>query len=359
VGSRDARPVTGRRRAAAFLTAVALSACHAGVRPPTSTTPPRPGASAPSLDGFSGVAVVWRGGRVAWSYGRDLARTPASGLSAETSTFDIGSVGKTFTAAAILVLSSRGSIDLGARITTYLRGVAPSDATITIEQLLTYTSGLPEYLSPDTTRLTRSEALRRIFALRRARAGTFRYSDAGYTMLAAIVEVVSGEPFERFVEQQLLARAGMTRTGWYGSTPPGTILVDGHAGGRDRGPAGTQAPPSWSTLGAGGMVSTAADLARWADALEHERVLNPAATAELFRPRVALRAPGASAAFGWVVGTTPTGIPLDAVGGGTDYGFTSDVRIYPTLGTLTVALSNSDAFTAQLAGERLAGLAGA
>jgi hypothetical protein len=59
-------------------------------------------------------------------------------------------------------------------------------------------------------------------------------------------------------------------------------------------------------------------------------------------------------AYGWVVGTTPNGTAVDAIGAGTDYGFTSDLRLYPATDDVTVALSNDSGFTAMRAGEVLA-----
>ena len=261
---------------------------------------------------------------------------------ASRAVFDIGSAAKSFTAAAVVLLAQDGKLSLTAPISRYLPHVPADKRGITAEQLLTHTSGLPQNFTSDQTRIGRAAAERAILALHLGRAGPFNYSNAGYTLLAAIVERVAGEPFHNFVQRRLLDPNDMRSTSWYGATPGQGTPVDGHAGSRDTGPAGTQAPGSWATLGAGGMISTADDLLRWVQATNAGTVFNTRWQAQVFRGRVPTGPPGAKAAYGWVVGTTPAGEPVRLVGGDTDYGFTSDLRYYPRQQVATVALSCSD-----------------
>jgi CubicO group peptidase (beta-lactamase class C family) len=307
--------------------------------------------------GFDGVEVVWRDGRRVDAGGfASVGRTP----SVSRTVFDIGSVAKSFTAAAVLRLQAAGRLKIDDPISRVLPAVPPMDRSITISSLLTHTSGLPTYFSSDRADISSSAAVKEILALPRNRAGTFHYSDAGYTLLAAIVQHVSGEPFRTYIATKLLLPAGMTHTGWYGEPPPpGTAAAHGYVKGADRGLAGEQVSPTWSTLGAGGMISTADDIARWASALLNNEVLPASAVRRLFTPRIPLPgAPGrASVAYGWITGHAPHGARLLLVGGGTDYGFTSDVRIYPASDVVTVALSNNNRTPALLGGTELQRLA--
>ena len=249
--------------------------------------------------------------------------------------YDIGSVAKTFTSAAVLDLVRRRRLHLDEPLARLLPRVPRDKRTITVRELLAHTSGLPAYLGPDREALGAGAALRRILALPLRHRGSFVYSDAGYTLLAEIVQRTAGVPFERYLRVHLFRPAGLQATALADGRPlPGHPLAHGFVHSIDRGPAGTQVPLSWSILGAGGIVSTPDDLARWVDWLRRTGLA-----------RTMWRGGG----LGWVVG--PQGI---AVGGGTDFGFTSDVRVYPRSGTVTVVLSATDAVPAPEVARKLA-----
>ena len=191
----------------------------------------------------------------------------------------------------------------------------------------------------DQERVGRAEAVRRILAAPGPPPGRFAYSNAGYTLLAAIVARASGEPFERYVRDRLLDPAGMHATGWLTDDLPGR-RAHGFVAGSDRGRAGSQAPLSWSILGAGGMLSTAADLARRTTALETGRILSRSTLAEYEQGRLKL-GPGA-VAYGAVVGRSPRGTRVVTVGGDTDFGYTSDLRRFIDERVAIVVLSATD-----------------
>lgn len=304
------------------------------------SAPPSPrGISLPALNrpGACASVAVARGAQTT------VEQTVGTGLAdTEHALFDIGSAAKSITAATVVALAQDGTLSPADRISRYLHGVPADKRRITLAQLLTHTSGLPQDFTSDQTSISRRGAVREILALPLADAGRFRYSNAGYTLLAAIVERVTGEPFRHVVQDRLLTPLGMQATGWYDAPPAKTAPVHGHVGDRDTGPAGTQAPGSWATLGAGGMTSTASDLLRWVEAANTGSLLDDRWRTQMFRARVPIGAPGARAAYGWVVGTTPDGRAVRLVGGDTDYGFTSDLRYYPGEHVATVALSCSD-----------------
>ncbi len=331
-----------------------LAALMAGLASCSGASDPRVPAVAPtdgllSRDGACGV-LGFAGPAHAASF-----RTAGIGTAtADTALFDIGSVAKTFTAAAVLALAEDGRLEITAPIARYLPDVPVDKRQLTVAELLEHVSGLPQDYSSDQSDLTRQEAELRILKLRLGQVGTFAYSNAGYTLLAAIVERVAHEPFERFVETRLWTRAGMHSTGWYGPPPQGTVPVHGNVG-RDTGTAGTQAPHSWATLGAGGITSTAPDMLRWVEALNRGRVLGPIELSAMFAPRVGLGQPGLMVAFGWIVGDSRQGRPVRLAGGMTDFGYTSDVRYYPKTGVATVALACSTAIDARSLGDTLEG----
>lgn len=186
--------------------------------------------------------------------------------------FRVGSVTKPLTALGVLVLASRGLVDLDAPAVTYLpelsgliypgRGSAP----LTLRHLLTHTSGMPPSVSlrpqPSSQRLLR--------ALRGLRLETEpgelppRYSNFGFGVVGAIIERVAQLPFERFMQDEVLHPLGMDRSVWVRESVPAALLAAGYridAGGRPK-----LVSRHWR-LGAlaasGGLYSNLQDLARW------------------------------------------------------------------------------------------------
>jgi hypothetical protein len=136
--------------------------------------------------------------------------------------------------------------------------------------------------------MTRDEALARIYAQELLfEPGSERaYSNSGYTLLAAIVENVSGTDFQSFVRRELLDPHGLGHIGFHGET---RWEDDGVARGRNGLAYGDNAPstwpaPTWALMGAGGMVASAADMERWIRALRGGEVLGPEGLAAAYGP---------------------------------------------------------------------------
>jgi CubicO group peptidase (beta-lactamase class C family) len=223
--------------------------------------------------------------------------------------YDIGSVTKQFTAAAIVELQTMGRLDVTDRIGRYLRGVPPDKRAITIQQLLTHTSGLVGSLGGDYEPLSRDDLLRAAFAsdLRSAPGTRYFYSNVGYSLLAAIIETASGEGYEEFLAQHLFAPAGMTSTGYVlPDWDAADVAVEYDARGRSQGrpfdhPWAADGP-NWNLRGNGGLLSTARDMFRWSRAFDDPELK------ELFRPRVSEGARADSSyGYGWVVLDTQLG----------------------------------------------------
>jgi D-alanyl-D-alanine carboxypeptidase len=133
--------------------------------------------------------------------------------------FEIGSITKQFTAAAILQLQEAGKLHIDDTLATYLPD-APHAKEITLRQMLSHTSGLPEYLDgPDIEQVavkpaTLDQLLARIKGkpLDFAPGGRWSYSNTGYILLGRVIEVVSHETYDHYVKVHLLDAAGMRRT---------------------------------------------------------------------------------------------------------------------------------------------------
>lgn len=332
----------GLRRAAAGAVAVLLLTAGCEGDPP-SDRPDRPEADSHRTDifdpaelpeGSSGTLVAGLGGDMLVCQGWGLADTDA-GISADCDTvYDIGSMTKQFTAAAILKLQMMGRLRVGQRIDRFLDGVPVDKQTITLQQLLTHTSGLVETVGGDYEHLSRTGLVTR--ALRselRSPPGTrYHYSNVGYSLLAAVVVAASGLGYEEFMAQHLFSPAGMTSTGYV--LPEWTsevVAVEYDGRGRPHGrpfdhPWAADGP-YWNLRGNGGLLSTARDMFRWSQALEDDEILDERAKRELFRARVR-EGPHADSryAFGWVVLDTRYG-PVQWHNGGNGWSYGEIVRV--------------------------------
>lgn len=277
--------------------------------------------------GFSGVVLVARDGGVVLreAYGPDV--TPES-------PFWIGSVSKTVTAAAVLRLRDGGRLALTDSLPQFFDGVPPDKREITVRHLLTHTAGLGENYAADGV-ADRAAAVRSILAppLTRAPGEGYGYTNDAYTLLAAVVEVASGQPFEAYLREHVLRPAGMNQTGFWGGPNPGGPLA----------PSGTpEAPgPNWGFRGATGLSSTADDLYRWHLALLGDAVLPDRTRREAFAPQVD-RSSGRAYGYGWQVVRTPRETTLLAHNGA-ESGLDHYAYLYRYVddGVVVVVLSNA------------------
>ncbi|NGO73912.1 serine hydrolase domain-containing protein, partial [Streptomyces boncukensis] len=286
--------------------------------------------------GPGGTVVAARGGDLVHCAGFGLADR-AAGTPADCDTvYDVMSVTKQFTAAAVLKLETQGRLRVTDRIGRFLGPVPRDKRRITLHQLLTHTAGLTEGLGDDYDPVSRGELVDGVLKSRlRSAPGTeFHYSNAGYSLLAAVIEKASGRSYERYLSANLFAPAGMTRTGYVlpdfdRDRGRDRIAVeydgDGRARGRPLDHPWAADGPYWNLRGNGGMLSTGRDMFRWHRALSGALVLPPRAKRKLFRPYVGI--PGGQERYGYGWGFLCTGDGRIAWhNGGNDWSFASFAR---------------------------------
>ncbi len=231
--------------------------------------------------GFSGAASIRVNGEQLLAKGYGLADREVRRRNTADTAFDVGSILKVFTAIAIFELEESGALRRTDPLGRLLPGVPSDKAQITLDDVLLHRAGFAEYhdTEGDFEPMTREEARARILAQPLAfEPGTDEgYSNSGYTLLADVIEAVSGEPYTDYVRRVVFERAGMDDTGFY-SEPlwqrvPTAI---GYASERygDNDPAGW--PYTWALIGNGGLVTTILDLDRFCDALWNARILGDA-----------------------------------------------------------------------------------
>ena len=290
-------------------------------------------------DGFRGVVMIDIGGQTVLAEAVGAA-DPTSGRPYRVDTQgEIGSISKCFTAAAVLKLKDQGKLKLDDPIGRYLPNVPADKAGITIRQLLTHTAGLPDYvpdaagqLAPtrDDEAMTREEMERRVLIAPLAfePGKGWAYSNAGYSLAAAIVERVSGRPIERFLIDEVLAPAGLRHTGF-------AAVYDEASSDRSRegssirdaswGPQG----PQWALIGSGGMVSTAAEMIAWRRAFMAGKIVSPASVREATTGGADEGRPGVAERYGLGVGLLDHPVYGRIIwhNGGNPW-FTSDLRYF-------------------------------
>jgi CubicO group peptidase (beta-lactamase class C family) len=300
---------------------------------------------------FSGVVSVFRRGQPLYVGAFGLAqRDPPVPNSVDTR-FELASVSKMFTAVAVARLVEQGRLSYQDTISKLLpdypnRAVAPR---LTVQHLLTHTSGLPEYLFTPAYRAARMSVRSPLdywpfFAndtLEFPPGSKWSYSSSNYVLLGAIVERLAGRPFVEHVHASILAPLGMTRSSYQANAQatatPFTRFGPGRRPDLQRYHAVERGADSRGSP-AGGGFSTAPDLQRFANALLSGALLSEEGTREATMPRVKAEDGMWSFGFEW---HEWNGVRFFGHNGFSEGAF-NQVDIYPDLGYTVVVLSNVD-----------------
>lgn len=237
--------------------------------------------------GFSGTILIVDNGLVRLDTGYGYAHRDRQIRNKSETVYDIGSVPIDFTRAGILKLVDQGKIRLEDSITKIFGAVPEDKKPITIGDLISNKSGLQNFHHDeeededyDLTWIDREEAIRRILARPLlAEPGTeVIYSHSAYTLLAAVIEIVSGKKYEDFLFGYFFKPMGMKNTGSYGADSG--MDKDAQAAGYGNQAASSNIPfawgkTSWLIKGSGGMVSNPRDLYLWYKGLQTGNYLSP------------------------------------------------------------------------------------
>jgi D-alanyl-D-alanine carboxypeptidase len=230
--------------------------------------------------------IVTRVDEILLSRGYGLADAEHSVPNRSNTIFKIGSITKQFTATAILILENEGRLSLSDDIRAYLPDYPTHGKEITLEQLLSHTSGIPDYVSlpgffQNYVRKTMSvEAMTDQFKdedLQFDPGTAWSYSGSGYHLLGAVIEKVSGMGYAEFVDVQIFQPLGMTSS-YYDNHE---MVIPNRAHGYVGGVGAYKNSPflDMSIPFAGGaLISSVEDLHRWNDAMLNGDLLGPEQT---------------------------------------------------------------------------------
>ncbi|WP_297933802.1 serine hydrolase domain-containing protein [uncultured Brevundimonas sp.] len=217
--------------------------------------------------------------------------------------FGVNSISKAFTGVAAMQLVEAGKLDLDASVTQYLERLPASWEAITVRQVLTHTSGLPEIIDDNTRLIDGAEpdaawAKVQELPLRYAPGTQYAYNQTGYALMGKIIEQISGKPFVDFVREGQFNAAGMeqARFGNTADTAPElaslyTYLTLKLEGMRTVGVERSETPMArqevWPAYmhPTAGVQATARDLAAWVIALQDRKLVSEKGLEQLWAPQ--------------------------------------------------------------------------
>jgi CubicO group peptidase (beta-lactamase class C family) len=261
------------------------------------------------LEHFNGTALVVGNGSEILRKGYGLANFDWRVANTPETRFAIGSVSKSFTALVVLQLAELGALDLDATISEYLpKYRMDTGSVVTIRQLLTHTDGIPNYTSDASFRQSYENGVpypTSEFIARYCSGDTeftpgsqYRYGNAGFSILGAIVEKVTGETFGDAVAHQILQPLHMQDSGQLRKD----LVIDNRATGYEVSLDGYRpaAPIYKPFFAASNMYTTVDDLVLYDRALSGESPISEFARNALFESREG--AVEGTFAYGWSVG---------------------------------------------------------
>jgi CubicO group peptidase (beta-lactamase class C family) len=306
---------------------------------------------------FVGVASVSLGGHVVLEVAHGVRDLATGDPHTPQTCFRIGSITKQFTAMAVMILADRAQLSHLDPIGRHLDELPEAWRHLTIHQLLTHTSGLTHSweLAEFVKTIDRPRTLEETIALFTDEAllfepGTdFHYSGLGYFLLARIVEVVSGVPYDRFLQQEIFEPLAMASTG-----SEATVGDARYARGYVRRDDGTLSPaePIYVPVltGGGHLHSTVCDLRIWDRALAARKLASRAAYQRMLSPE------REGYAYGWHVIESNSGKKVYWHAGGLN-GFSSLLIRNEAHNLCVVLLSNVQLAEVGPIGEHLVRLA--
>lgn len=300
-------------------------------------------------DDFSGAVILRRNGRTVFARATGLSSRDYETPNRIDTRFNVASIGKLFTGTAILRLVEQGRVRLDAPFGTYLPRYPDTDIArqVTIEQLLTHSSGLGNYWEAIASRAPQTYVNLADFVplfqgtpLAFAPGTRFDYSNVGYVVLGLVIEAVTGMSFHDHVDRTIFAPFGMRTSGYW----PLDLVVPNRATGFGR---DEETPGAWRSNvfvnqfrghSAGGGYATVGDLIAFARAWREDRLYGRAMRDEATRGR-----------FDYRRGQYGLGISIETVNGhrivghsGGHIGIAGELMIFEDLGWDVAILTNGD-----------------
>lgn len=284
---------------------------------------------------FSGSILLVKDNKIKIAKGYKMADSEKKQLNGPETVFQIGSMTKAFTAAAIMQLQEAGKLHIDDPVEKYI--IDYPYEKVKLYDLLTHTSGIPnltnfpDYISTMDIRISVSENIAKFKdkPLEFEPGSQFNYSNSGYILLGAVIEKVSGQSYSQYIKEHILTPLGMDRSGYLNRDRITNNIAMGYLETVEWLPA--MEIDMTVPYAAGGIYSTVNDIYKWIQGLEEGKIINAASWK-------AMRTPNKQGyALGWGI-VDPEG--LIYAHNGSINGFSSIVFRNITKGTAVIILSN-------------------
>ncbi|HEX7880999.1 MAG TPA: serine hydrolase domain-containing protein, partial [Candidatus Eisenbacteria bacterium] len=293
------------------------------------------------------VVLVARNGKPIYRKAFGMADMATRTSLTPESVLRIGSVTKQFTAAAILRLEETGKLKVTDPIEKWLPDFPLSGHTVTIENLLTHTSGIKGYTEVPAwaARMNEEMTTQQVVDFFKNEPFLFEpgtnwaYSNSGYFLLGMIIEKASGMPYKDYLQQEIFGPLRMTHSGYGDRNPTFPGEARGYAMDGDK--VVPAEPLSMSSpYAAGALVSSVDDLLEWDNAIATDRLLHPNSSKAMWTPFKQVSGKTSGYGYGWLMGEYE-GHPIQEHNGGIN-GFTCHAMRLPEDKLYVVVLTNSD-----------------
>ena len=260
------------------------------------------------LTGPGASVAIINNGKLYYSKAYGMADVETQTSAATNTNYRLASVTKQFTAMGVLMLVDRGKLTLDSRLTDVLPGAPAYLHDVKIRHLLNHPSGIVDYedLIPEsqTVQVLDKDVLtllRSIDSVYFPPGAKFKYSNSGYSLLALVVESISGQSFAEFLKKNIFSPIGMNHTVAY---QQGISAVDNRAYGYSRTDSGfvrTDQSVTSAVLGDGGIYSSVDDLFKWDQALYTESLIRASLFEEALTPARLNDGSRTTYGFGWYI----------------------------------------------------------
>ncbi len=293
------------------------------------------------------AALVAKGDQVLFHGAAGMADLELGVPLAPDMVFEIGSITKQFTAAAIMLLAEQDKLAVSDPITRHLPNYPAYGKNITIAHLLTHTSGIVSYTSIPgymATRVRSDLTVQQLIDVFKdlpvefAPGERYAYNNSGYILLGAIIEAASGMRYEEFVRKRMFEPLGM-KSAYYGCA---TCIIPRRVSGYEGGPAGFRNQQYLSftqPYAAGSLMMAVSDLHRWSRALFGGKVVSAASLKLMTTPYVLKN--GEPTTYGYGLGITSVRGRRAIRHGGGIFGFVTNALYLPDEDVFVAVFSNN------------------
>ncbi len=301
-------------------------------------------------DAPGAAVIVVEDGKTVYTGAQGAADIAAGRKLTADTVFRLGSITKQFTAAVILQLAQEGKLALSDPLSKFLPDYPMPGGQATVTQLLNHTSGIQSYTGipgfmeeANTARAFTTEQLIAEFKDQPdnfERGTAFRYNNSGYVLLGAIIEKVTGQPWHVAIDERIAGPLGL-KTIRHGSFETQTPAMAVGYGEEDGSPVLARKIDMSVPHAAGALIGTVGDLARWAQALHHGKVVDADSYALMIAPTTLSDGSSNPYAFGLANGDIRER-PSIGHGGGI-FGFSTASEYLPGEDLFVAVFANSNA----------------